>query len=100
MDQDDRVIDAIMHSEKPESVWTKDYLAEAAEFLFSQGAWKSPDGNICTPAEAISSAGATATRTICRDETVENTNSAAGWYITATSGNTPGRPNDPRRYVP
>ncbi|MDR0442502.1 MAG: hypothetical protein LBH44_03750 [Treponema sp.] len=100
MDQDDRVLAAVMLSNSQDGWWTKDYLAEAAEFLYSQGAWKSTDGNICRPADAVRSTGTTNTRTICRDETVENTNTAADWYITATSSATPGGPNNPKRYVP
>jgi len=100
LDQDDNVLAAIMHSETPAAWWTRDYLADAAEFLFSKGAWTAADGNICRPADAISSAGATATRTVCRDETVANTNTAADWYVTATSGATPGSANNPRRHIP
>ncbi|MDR0323023.1 MAG: hypothetical protein LBI12_01085 [Treponema sp.] len=100
MDQDDKVLDAVMFSENPDSWWTKDYLAETAEFLFSQGVWKSVDGKICGPQDAVSSQGTTATRTICRDETAEKTNTKTNWYITATSGATPGTPNNPKRYEP
>lgn len=98
LDQDDRVLDAIMLSEKADKWWTKDYLAEAAEFLHSQGAWTAPGGNICTPADAINSTGTTLTRTICRDESAEKTNTAAVWYVTVTSGGTPGTRNNPNRY--
>jgi len=99
LDQDDRVLDALMFSEKPDAWWTKDYLAEAAEFLYNSGAWKTTGGKVCGPADAISSAGTTATRTLCRNET-EDTNTAADWYITATSSATPGKPNNPKRYEP
>jgi hypothetical protein len=98
LDQDDRVIDAVMISENPDNWWAKDYLAEAAEFLFKQGAWKSSGGSVCSPQDAVSSAGTTNTRTICRDETVEDTNTAKDWYITVTSGATPGKPNNINRY--
>jgi hypothetical protein len=100
MDQDDRVIDAVILSENPDSWWTKDYFAETAEFLFNSGAWKSPDGKVCRPQDAVISAKATATRTICRDETVEDSNTVKDWYITDTSKASPGKPNDPKRYVP
>ena len=100
LDQDDRVLDAVMFSEKPDTWWTKDYFAEAAEFLYNSGAWKSASGKVCGPVDALSSAGTTNTRTICRDETVENTNTAEDWYITATSSATPGNPNNPKRYKP
>jgi hypothetical protein len=98
LDQDDRVLGAVMISESPDSWWNKDYFAEAAEFLFNQGAWKSPDGKICRPADAVNSNGTTNTRTICRDETVEDTHTATDWYITATSSATPGKTNNPKRY--
>jgi len=99
LDQDDRVVDAVMISESADLWWNKDYLAEAAEFLFNAGTWKSHDGKICSPADAVQSSGTTATRTICRDETLAgNSYSTAAWYITATSGATPGKPNNPKRY--
>lgn len=88
MDQDDRILGAVMISENPNLPWPKDYLAEAAEFLLEQGVWNG---------EPMSSRGKTATRSISRDETVENTNSAADWYLSVSSGFTPGSKNDPRR---
>ena len=90
---DDKVLDAVMISEFPDAAWGKDYFAEAAEFLFSRGAWKSKSGKVCSPAEAISSAATATTRSICRDETKENTGAAADWFLTNTSGATPGLPN-------
>ena len=99
LDQDDNVIDAVMLSESADPWWGKDYFAEAAEFLFKAGAWKSLEGTVCSPAEAILSSGTTNTRTICRDETLTvNSGTAADWYITATSNATPGRPNSTKRY--
>jgi hypothetical protein len=98
LDQDNRVMDAVMFSESADPWWNKDYFAEAAEFLFKAGAWKNPDGKICSPADAVSSAGTTLTRTICRDETKKNSGTAADWYITANSSATPGNPNNPKRY--
>jgi len=99
LDQDDRVVDAVMLSEAADPWWNKDYFAEAAGFLFEAGAWKSPDGKICTPANAIQSTGTTVTRTICRDETLGiNSRTAADWYITANSSATPGSQNNPKRY--
>jgi len=101
LDQDDCVIDAVMMSESADPWWNKDYFAEAAEFLFRAGAWQSPDGKICSPADAVRSAGTTNTRTICRDETLnERSGAAADWYITGTSCATPGKLNNPKRYVP
>ncbi|MCL2762179.1 MAG: hypothetical protein FWD36_03085 [Treponema sp.] len=99
LDQDDRVVDAVMLSETADPWWNRDYFAEAAELLFKAGAWKGPDGKICSPAGAVQTSGTTLTRTICRDETLaENSGTAADWYITATSSATPGSPNNPKRY--
>jgi hypothetical protein len=99
LDQDDNALTAVMISNSSDPWWTKDYLATAAEFLFTQNAWKSADGNICGPADAVRSAGTTNTRTICRDETKTNTGTAADWYITANSGNSPGKANNINRYL-
>jgi len=99
LDQDDKVIDAVMLSETPDTWWAKDYFAETAEFLFKNGAWKSAGGGVGGPADAVASGKATNTRTICRDETVEDSNTAADWYITDTSCATPGKPNNPKRYL-
>jgi len=99
LDQDDRVLDAVMISENPDTWWTKDYFAETAEFLFNSGSWKSGNGGVCSPQDAVASGKTTNTRTICRDETVENSDSAKDWYITDTSCATPGKPNNPKRYL-
>ena len=99
LDQDDRVVDAVMISESADPWWNKDYLAEAAEFLFGKGAWKDSEGKMCSPGGAVQSAGTTVTRTVCLDEAAaENSGTADGWYITATNGATPGKPNNPKRY--
>ena len=100
IDQDDNVINAVIISEKPDSWWGREYFARTADFLFTQNAWRSSGGGVYSPADAVISAGTTNTRTICRDETKDNTNSAADWYITATSSATPGGPNNPKRHAP
>jgi hypothetical protein len=100
LDQDDRVIDAVMLSENPDPWWNKEYLVEAADFLFRQGAWTSPEGKIPGPADALISANikTAMTRSISRDESVEDHNGAADWYVTATGGISPGKPNKPARF--
>jgi len=99
LDQDDNVVDAVMLSENADPWWNKDYFTEAAEFLYNAGAWKSPDSQICDPSKAVQSKNATATRTVCRDDSpVKDSNTAADWYVTANSGATPGKPNNPKRY--
>jgi len=97
LDQDDNVLDAVIISETADSWWTKDYFAETAAFLFNSNAWKSPTGEVCSPANAFISIDTTNTRTICRDETVEDSNTANDWYITVNSGATPGKPNNSKR---
>ena len=99
LDQDDRVVDAVVLSETADPVWGRSHFADAAEFLFAAGAWASADGMGIRPSDAVRTTGTTVTRTINRDENLrENSRSAADWYVTVTSGATPGRPNNPRRH--
>ncbi|MCL2878611.1 MAG: hypothetical protein FWF29_00065 [Treponema sp.] len=100
LDQDDNVINAVMLSETQDNWWNKDYLAAAANFLYENNAWKSSDGRVPGPKDAVNSANikTAMTRSISRDETVPNTDTAADWYISATSGITPGKPNNPARF--
>lgn len=108
VDQDDKIIDAVLMSESAGPAWGKADLANAAGFLASQGAWfprgtvSPPDAGsyALTPADALISTGTTATRTINRDETLVADGRPENWYITATSNATPGKPNSLRRYVP
>jgi hypothetical protein len=107
MDQDDTIVDGVLLSENQAPWWAKPDLAAAAELFASQGVWfpvdesgntlVPEDGWIPAPGDAARSTGTTLTRTICRDETMEN--SAAAWYVTATSNATPGKENSSKRYV-
>ena len=96
MDENGRVLDAVMITDMPNSEWNSQF-AEAAAFLFSHGAWKSTTGTSPGPADAVDSSGIgqAMTRSISRTETKENTHTAADWYVTPNSGATPGRPNNP-----
>jgi hypothetical protein len=105
LDQDDRVIDGVMLSEKADPSWSKEHFAKAAEFLYGQGAWTQirqgdAEETVPGPAEAVHTAAikTAMTRSVSRDETAADTNTAADWYITATSGATPGKPNNPKRF--
>jgi hypothetical protein len=98
MDQDDRIIDAVMLSESPDSWWPKEEFVQAADMLHSQGAWLSTDGEIASPRDAVITGKTTPTRSICRVENASDGNDAGDWYITANSSATPGRPNNPKRY--
>jgi hypothetical protein len=103
LDQDDRVIDGVILSENPDPLWEKDYFARAAEFLYGQGAWitgrKDAEKTIPGPMDAVSTAGikTVKTRSVNRDETAADTNTAADWYITVSNGATPGRANNSSR---
>ena len=101
LDQDDRVLCAVMISESPDTRWGRAHFEFAADFLFRQGVWTSANGGIASPLDAVSSAEirTAATRSISRDETVTNTNTKADWYITVNGGATPGLPNNPHRFV-
>ena len=98
LDQDDRVLDAVMISETRDPWWNSSTIALAAEMLFLKGAWTSVTGGLAGPADAVDSSGigSAATRSISRDESMENTKTAASWFVTATGGVTPGLPNRPR----
>ncbi|MFP3043442.1 hypothetical protein LQZ19_16635 [Treponema primitia] len=102
LDQDDTVLDGVLLSENPDNTWAKEDLSRAADILANQKAWLPPTGGSrsLSPRDAVPTKGATATRTICRDETVKDTNSALDWYITATSQASPGKPNSDKRYEP
>jgi hypothetical protein len=101
LDQSDQVLDGALLSENPDNAWAKEDLDRAAKLLAAQGAWKDPaGGRSLSPREAIPTKGATATRTICRDEAAADTDSAADWHIVATSQATPGKPNSDKRYEP
>ena len=108
LDQDDRIIDALLICETPDlagvsAALTKTFAA-AAEFLGSKKAWLPISGTIDTdgwiPAssDAVLTKGTTNTRTLCRDEKIPYQRKAGSWYITATSNATPGGPNSTKRY--
>ena len=103
LDNNGNVLDAVMLAEKTSAEsWPllsrQDCFTPAAEFLFNNGAWKSANGTIPGPADAVSTSGigSSKIRSISRDETVEDTDTAADWYITASNGLTPGRENNPQ----
>ena len=92
MDQDDRIIDGVLLLSSAYR-W-RDSITAAAREMVRQGKWSGSD-----PSDAVNTDGNTATRTINRDESRKNSHSAADWYITVTSGHTPGKANNPSRYV-
>jgi hypothetical protein len=101
LDQDDLVIDAVMLSENPDPWWAKDYFVEAADMLYQQDAWISADGNVPSPVDAALTTNikTSVTRSVSRDESIPDSDTPADWYITVTSGATPGAVNNPNRFV-
>jgi hypothetical protein len=103
MDQDDKIIDAILLSENSDANWKSDKIAEAASFFGKEKAWLPSNGDTAEwspgPSDAVIAAGTTNTRTICRVETPLAKPCAGNWYITANSSATPGKPNNPKRYT-
>ncbi|MCL1815929.1 MAG: hypothetical protein FWG27_08955 [Treponema sp.] len=93
MDQDNRIIDGVLLL-SGNYKW-KDSITAAAREMARQGVWFGPES-----VDAVITDGNTATRTICRDEDRNNSHSAADWYVTVTSGATPGQKNNPGRYRP
>ena len=105
VDQDDRIIDALLLSESPGASWGQNNVRTAAEFLGRRGAWLPLAGDpdpewVPSPSDAVIAGPGTATRTINRDETRPSQGRAGNWYVTVTSGHSPGRPNNPGRYQP
>jgi hypothetical protein len=110
LDQDDRIIDALLLCETPNLEGVSKALAKtftlAAEFLGEKNAWLPPSGDkpngswIPDPASAVITKGTTNTRTLCRDESLlpNAEHRARNWYICATSSATPGKPNSIKRY--
>lgn len=100
LDQNDKILDCVLLSEAAVP-WTKESIGYAAELMGRQGAWLAASGTENTPesSDAVASKDSTATRSICRDERKLDTNSAADWYITASSSSTPGKPNNEKRFT-
>jgi uncharacterized membrane protein YgcG len=103
LDQDDKVLDCVVLSEKSDAGWSKEVFADAAKFLAEQSAWLPVNGSagmVPGPSDAVISAKTTNTRTICRDDSegAADTNKAADWYITASSNASPGKKNSTKRY--
>jgi hypothetical protein len=110
VDQDDNIIDALVMAETPDKWAKNNTFSKASEFLAKQGAWLAANGELVKSpgySDAVVTAKivngklttlTTATRTICRYETKEDSNTMADWYICNTSKATPGKKNSTERY--
>jgi len=72
---------------------------EIFEEVVAAGGWI-PEGEFVIPEDGVDPEDSTATRSICRDPGGTDTDTAADWHITPTSGATPGYENTTDRYVP
>jgi len=99
MDRNDVILDAVVITE--DTIANSDaFFNQACDFLFNKGAWKSAGGAVSGHADAVksSSIGGALTRSISRDESTDDTNTAADWYVTVTGGVSAGKENDTRRF--
>jgi hypothetical protein len=92
-DQDGCVIDAVVLAGNGKK--QNEDVTSAVGFLAGEGAWNSAE----TSGAAVST-GHTATRTVNRVRTGTDTNSAADWFVGATSTASPGAVNTTTRYSP
>jgi len=95
------IIDGIVLCEDSQSWDKNENFQKGADLLAEQGHWFPKDGDAAeSPSadDAVSSKGTTATRTLCRDETVADSNTSNDWYVCATSNATPGKKNSTKRY--
>jgi len=96
-DEYGRFIDAVVMNSNPKATWGIDqsHFAEIIEILFNAGMWKSADGQMPTPFDAVftSTMSTTITRSVSRYEKKENTHTVDNWYLTANGSATPGLPN-------
>ena len=100
MDQNDVILDAVIIAEDTIPKNSVNIFNQACDFLFSKGAWKSAGGAFPGHADAVKSSniGGALTRSISRDESARDTNTAADFYVTVTGGVSAGNENDPRRF--
>jgi hypothetical protein len=90
MVQDDNILDGVLLL-STNYKW-KDSMTNPAREMAAQGKWPGSE-----PEDAVNTTGNTATRTINRDEARKNSYSAKDWYVTVTSGATPGSKNNTGR---
>jgi len=96
-DANGRILDAVVLNETPGETWSKNraHFARIIEDLYNRGMWKSADGHLPGPSDAVdtSTIKSSVTKSISRYEGKENTHTAKDWYITNKGGASPGMPN-------
>ncbi|MFW5688769.1 MAG: hypothetical protein ACOC1U_04275 [Spirochaetota bacterium] len=74
-------------------------VMERADALFAAGAWRAT-GPLVAPEDAVNPEPSTATRSMARASSPEDTNTAADWHITPTRGLSAGFENTDEVYEP
>jgi hypothetical protein len=94
-DANGSILDAVILNENPGETWSLGHFAEIAEDLYNRGAWKSADGQLPGPFDAVDTSPikSSKTKSISRYEGKENTHTANDWHITGNGEVTPGQPN-------
>jgi hypothetical protein len=95
LDQDDRILDAVLLSQDGDPQWKNDRMIQAAEMLAAHGAWKGADETVPGPKDAVITAGIghAMKRSVSRYKTDQDTNTAGDWYIAESGEISPGKPN-------
>ena len=100
-----RILDAVLYSNRTSSSDTNyrgfgsSRMLAQAEELFAAGAWTAA-GVAIAPEDCIDPEDSTATRSISRGSTPNDSDSAADWHITPTRGATFGSTNSDEVYQP
>lgn len=84
------IMDALLCAESTVSAWPTDALSRAAGEAFASGAW----GPGADPAGAAVTDATTATRTLGRRPSADDTGTAADWAVCRTGKASPGAAND------
>jgi hypothetical protein len=74
-------------------------MLERAEELAHDGGWRIA-GDLVAPEDGISPEGSTATRSLCRSSTSEDTDGRGDWHVVPTRGSTFGAENSDEEYAP
>lgn len=100
-----KILDGLLYSNRTsssDSEWRGFGSAETllrAEELARDGGWLAAGAKVA-PEDAVSPEGSTATRSICRSSTSEDTDSKADWHIAPTRGASFGAENSDEFYSP
>lgn len=99
------LVDAVLYSTRTSSSddryrgFGSTSMLHKAECIASLSGW-SFAGSIITPEDCLNPSLSTATRSICRESSPADTDSAADWHIVPTGGYTFGTVNNDARYEP